>query len=159
MKLSATFLAACCLATSAFAQATSADQLPQLYIEAYRNGDADRIAALFSADATFIPLLPLPRLTGRDAIRAYYQRALSSSRSRNITPSNQQVQAYGEVVVRSAEVRIDQELLDGREVSTRARVSFVYKREPQGWLIVHHHQSVEPAAPAAPGPAPARPQP
>ena len=135
--------------TFALAQVADVEQLPQAYIEAYRNGDADRIASLFAPDASFIPLLALPRLQGRDAIRAYYQRSIDNSRSRDITPSNQRVQAYGDVVVRSADIRIDQALLDGRQVATQARVSFVYKREPQGWFIVHHHQSVQPAAPAA----------
>ncbi|NML17118.1 YybH family protein [Azohydromonas caseinilytica] len=155
MKFSTALLLACGLfAGGTAAQVADVEQLPQLYIEAYRNGDADRIASLFAPDASFIPLLALPRLQGRDAIRAYYRRSITNSRSRNITPTNQLVQAYGDVVVRSADIRIDQELLDGRQVATLARVSFVYRREPQGWLIVHHHQSVQPATPAAAASAP-----
>ena len=136
------------------AQVADVQQLPEVYIEAYRAGDAERIASLFSSDASFIPLLALPRLQGREAVKAYYQRAISNTRSRNITPSNQRVQDYGNVVVRSADIRIDQELLDGRQVATQARVTFVYKREADGWLIVHHHQSVQPVPAAAAASAP-----
>jgi uncharacterized protein (TIGR02246 family) len=131
------------------AQVPDVEQLPQVYIEAYRAGDADRIASLFSTDASFIPLLALPRLQGRDAVRSYYQKSISNTKSRDITPTNQRVQDYGDMVVRSADIRIDQELLDGRRVATQARVTFVYRREPGGWLIVHHHQSVQPLPPVA----------
>lgn len=122
-------------------------QVPQLYIDAYRDGDARRIASLFSPDATFVPLLSMPRFQGRDAVQAYYQRAIASSKSRGITPTSQTLQDFGDVVVRTADIRIDQELLDGRKVVTPARVTFVYRRDRNGWLIVHHHQSVQPASP------------
>lgn len=135
--------------TPAWAQVPDVEQLPQVYIAAYRAGDADRIASLFSTDATFIPVLALPRLQGRDAVRSYYEKAIANTKSRDITPSNERVQDYGDMVVRSADIRIEQELLDGRRVATQARVSFVYRREPGGWLIVHHHQSVQPLPPVA----------
>ena len=132
---------------------TDSDQLPVAYIEAYRNGDAARIAALFADDATFVPLLPMARFQGREAVRAYYQRAIGATTARNITPTQQTVQDYGDVVVRSADIRIDQTFADGRQVATPARVSFVYRRDGGQWRIVHHHQSVMPAPPAS---APAR---
>ena len=102
-----------------------AAQVPQIYIDAYRDGDANRIASLFAPDATFVPLLGMPRFQGPEAVRAYYQRAISSTRARSITPSGEIVQDYGNLIVRSADVVIDQEFPDGRKVSTPARRSFV----------------------------------
>lgn len=159
MRLALPFAAALLAACSGLPQPSGsaggvrdAAQLPGIYIEAYRDGDAARIASLFAPEATFIPLLPVPRFQGPEAVRAYYQRAISNTRSRSITPSNEMVQDYGDTIVRTADIVIDQELLDGRKVATPARVSFVYQRGRDGWRIVHHHQSVRPAAPAAAAP-------
>jgi uncharacterized protein (TIGR02246 family) len=133
----------------ALAQIADVEQVPEIYVQAYRDGDAARIASLFASDASFIPLLPLPRMEGRDAVRGYYAKSIANTKARNITPTNQRVQSFGDIVVRSADIRIDQEFHDGRTAATQARVTFVYRREPGGWLIVHHHQSVQPPAPAA----------
>ena len=152
------FIAGCAAAPSAESPSPGvrdASQLPRIFVDAYRDGDADKIASLFAPEATFIPLLPMPRFQGPDAVRAYYQRAISSNVSRSITPSNEAVQDYGDVIVRSADIVVDQEFSDGRRVAIPARVSFVYKRESGVWRIVHHHQSVRPAAPStAPATAP-----
>ena len=126
-----------------------AAQVPQIYVDAYREGDAGRIASLFAPEATFIPLLPMPRFKGPEAVRAYYQHAISSTRSRSITASNESVQDYGDVIVRTADVVIEQTFQDGRTAATHARVSFVYRRDRDSWRIVHHHQSVRPPTPAA----------
>ena len=54
---------------------------------------------------------------------AYYQRAISSTRSRSITASNESVQDYGDVIVRTADVVIDQTFQDGRTAATPAAAS------------------------------------
>ncbi len=151
--IAAAALAAGCVAPHQGPSAAGAirdpGRIPQMYIDAYRNGDAQAIASLFAADATFIPLLPMARFAGPEPVRAYYQRAIANSRSRNITPSNELVQDYGDVIVRTSDIVIDQETLDGRKLATPARVTFVYRRDRDGWRIVHHHQSVRPAPPPA----------
>ena len=161
-SLAAAVLLAGCAGLPQYSSAPSgvkdAAQIPQMYIDAYRDGDANKIASLFAPEATFIPLLPMARFQGPEAVRAYYQRAISNTKSRSITPSNEAVQDYGDVIVRTADIVINQEFPDGRKLATPARVSFVYKHDRHGWRIVHHHQSVRPAAQAAASAAPSAPR-
>lgn len=137
--------------TSAAAQIMDVEQIPDRFIELFRQGDLDALTGLFAPDASFVPIVGPARLDNVDGIRGYFKRVFDGSRSRDMAFSNVRWQKYGDIVVRSADVVIRQALLDGRQVANPVRVTFVYQNSPQGWRIVHYHGSGQPSP--APNPA------
>jgi len=137
--------------TPAAAQIKEVEQIPDRFIELFRQGDLDALTGLFASDASFVPIVGPARLDSADGIRGYFKRVFDGSRSRDMAFSNVRWQKYGDIVVRSADVVIRQVLLDGRQVANPVRVTFVYRDSPQGWHIVHYHGSGQPSP--VPGPA------
>jgi hypothetical protein len=94
------------------------------------------------------------RLGSADSTRGYFKRVFDGSKSCDMAFNNEQGQKYDNIMVRSADVVIRQELLDGRQVANPGRVTFVYRNSPQRWHIVHYHgsarPSLRPARPLAP---------
>jgi uncharacterized protein (TIGR02246 family) len=148
-------LLACVPASSAHAQAVpipgELEQVTEQFLEHFSKGDLDSLAGLFAADASYTPIAGPARLNGRDAIRGYYARVFAGSTSRSITPQAIRWQRYGDVMIRSADARIDQELKSGGKASTTARITFVYALQDGRWTIVHHHSSQQPAPPKPAG--------
>jgi uncharacterized protein (TIGR02246 family) len=137
---------------AAYAQIPELEALQQRFIEAFRAGDLEGISRLFDPEASYTPIVGSARLNGRAQIRGYYEKVFAGSRSRDLTPAQVRWQLFGDVALRTADARIDQELVSGAKVATQARITFVYKREKDGWIIVHHHGSMVPPAPQAPKP-------
>lgn len=145
------FVVLCLIASPVAAgPVTEVEQVPGAFRNAFKTGDLDGITALYAPDASFLPTVGPARLDGRDAIRGYYQRVFANSKSRDIIPANERWQKFGDIVVRSNDVRIEQELADGRAVVTLARLSTVYQRGPSGWLIVNMNSAQQPQPAQAP---------
>ena len=152
--LAAAFLLAA-LSLQALAQSGAPKDLEPLsdrFDEFFRQGNLEGIVALFAPDASYVPLVGPARLDGHAGVREHYQRSFAGSRSRDITTLSQRWQLAGDLAIRTADVLIEQQPLEGAAIDTRARITLVYRRQAEGWRIVHHHGSQQPAAlkPAAP---------
>jgi uncharacterized protein (TIGR02246 family) len=151
----ATLLLACSSASPALAQSPPVpgelEKVTEQFLVHFRDGNLEGLAVLFAADASYTPIVGPARLNGRDAIRGYYARVFAGSTSRSITPQAVRWQRYGDVMIRSADARIDQELKSGGKASTTARITFVYAMQDGRWTIVHHHSSQQPSPPKPAG--------
>lgn len=138
------FLAGMVTVTSlqAVAQVKQVEEMPTRFIELFQQGDLPALIALFAPDASYIPTVGKSRFDGIEGIRGYFGNVFKNSKSRNITFTNERWQKFGDIVVRSADIVIHQELLDGQSRDTPSRVSFVYQKGADGWRIVHHHGSM-----------------
>lgn len=132
-------IAAC--STPTVAQVTDVEQMPERFIEHFRRGDLGALTSLFALDISYIPIVGPRRLDDVQEVSGYYGKVFSESRARNITFRNVRWKKMDDVAVRTADVVIDLELLDGSKRSTPSRVSFVYQQGPSGWKIAHFHGS------------------
>ncbi len=149
-------LAAFCL-SQAFAQSPlppELEQMPDRFVEYFRQGNLEGIVGLFAPDASYIAIAGPALLEGHHGVRGYYQKIFAGSKSRDITALSYRWQMLDDIAIRSADVMIDQQLADGTAMDTRARITFVYRRDGAAWRIVHHHGSQQPAPPKPQAPVP-----
>jgi uncharacterized protein (TIGR02246 family) len=130
------------MSSQAVAQVKQVEEMPTRFIEVFRQGDLPALIALFAPDASYIPTVGKSPFDGIEGIRGYYGNVFKNSKSRNITFTNERWQKYGDIVVRSADIVIHQDLLDGQSRDTPSRVSFVCQKGADGWRIAHHHGSM-----------------
>jgi uncharacterized protein (TIGR02246 family) len=119
---------------------------------AFTASDVTAITSLYAADATFIGTGSTSVLTGHDAIRGYFERALLVDRPRTAALGEHvtAVLSPHEVVVTGTDTVT--RVRDGATVSARGRVTFVVAEIDGAWRIVHFHRSAVPAA-SAPTPS------
>lgn len=117
---------------------------------AFAASDVDAIVALHAPDATFVGTSSTSLLTGHDAIRGYFERALLVDRPRGATLGERAVTVVSprEVVVTGIDATT--RVRDGTRIDTPGRVTFVIAKQGRDWRIVHFHRSALPAAPTAP---------
>ncbi len=142
------------LLTLTFATATAAPRDDALAVvdrwaAAFAASDVDAITNLYAPDATFIGTSSTAVLTGHDAIRGYFQRALNEDRPRGATLGEHAVTVVSarEVVVTGLDTTT--RVRDGKRVDTPGRITFVVAKRGRDWRIVHFHRSALPAPPAA----------
>jgi uncharacterized protein (TIGR02246 family) len=114
---------------------------------AFAASDVDGIVALYAPDATFIGTTSTSVLTGRAAIRGYFENALLRDR-----PRGARLREHSVTVVSSREV-----VVAGLDATTRTRegvrseapgrVTFVIAKRGREWQIVHFHRAALPTAP------------
>jgi uncharacterized protein (TIGR02246 family) len=112
---------------------------------AFAASDVDAIVALHAPEATFVGTSSTSVLTGHDAIRGYFERALLVDRPRGAALGERAVTVVSprEVVVTGLDTTT--RVRAGERIDTPGRVTFVVAKQGREWRIVHFHRSALPA--------------
>ncbi len=133
---------------------SSPDDVEAQFYEALREGDIDKLMALWSDDDEVVCVHPGgPRMVGVLAIRTAFEAVFAGGR---IPAQPEQVRRVhtGDVamhnVVERIQLRTQEGTREGFVIATN-----VYVRGPQGWrMVVHHASPGTPEAPTEVGVAP-----
>ena len=138
----ATLMAACVSSPGAGPQADAPTpaQAATAFLEAFNALDAERFDSFFADDATmFFPDGPFPqqRVEGKAAVTAAFHQFFDLARERGATrlgirPQDLTAQEHGAFAVVTFHLRGNGNI---------GRRSLVFRREPNGWRIVHFHAS------------------
>ena len=110
------------------------------------------IASLYEPDALLWGTVS-PALTNTpDAVLKYFERACTASPKPTVQLGEYLVRSRGEIAT-SAGIYTFTTYAGGQPRITPARFSFMFRRNGDRWLIVNHHSSLMPAAPASPAQA------
>lgn len=137
MKRILTVVALTVIIPSAFAQSQSPEQAAKDFIDFYDKGNLEKMASLYSEDATILPSSGGEMLQGRTAIKEYFRKAFDSTKSRRIESEGLEWQKYGDFAVRTSKGKIEVERNDGQKAVFPFRSTYVYKKNSAGWQIVH----------------------
>lgn len=117
------------------------------WIGAFNRKSVADIVALYAPDAVLFGTSS-PVLRNRPELILDYFSSLPSLGDARITVGERSVQVFGDLAV-STGFYTRSAMQDGKLVSNPARFTFVYARRNGRWLIVNHHSSALPEAPAA----------
>jgi uncharacterized protein (TIGR02246 family) len=129
------------------AQTTPAQALTA-WATAYAALDGEMSAAVYAPDARLWGTVARTQTVGRDAIRAYFDNGRQNLRSRVVTIGEHAVQQFGGTAVASGHYRFQNTRADGTSIVRAARFSMTIVDQGGRWLIVNHHSSTLPDAPA-----------
>jgi len=128
------------------------DAATQAWVAAYNSRDPKQIVALYAPDAVFWGTgSPILRDTP-EAIAEYFSGEPSRPNGR-VEIGGHRVRVWGDVAASTGSYTFT-DVRNGQTIQRPARFSFVYRRVNGRWMIVDHHSSAVPAAPAAPAPQP-----
>ena len=117
--------------------------------DAYNACDVDGLTKLYHPRAQ-LWLAPSPTLAATpEVIQATFRASCSSPdprRSITITPSS--VQDFGDTVTTAGIAQVSLTRPDGQPAQFSVRYASVYRKEAGTWLIIQHHASLMPPAPA-----------
>ncbi len=136
------FISALLFATAcATARHEDAGDAMRAWMDALNSLDEARIVDAFAEDATaFFPVVKAERVDGKTAIAAVFQDYVqANTKKTNIVPEDLRVQQFGDVAVVTFNVH---------NPSAVSRRTFVWRRDAQGWRIVHLHASNTPLKPS-----------
>ena len=104
------------------------------WMDALNSLDEARIVAAFAEDATaFFPVVKAERVDGHAAIAAvFHEYVAGSTKKTNIVPEDLRVQQSGDIAVITFNVH---------NPSAVSRRTFIWRRDANGWRIVHMHAS------------------
>ena len=108
-------------------------------------GDAAPMRAVWSHDATVTTMHPIGgRQTGWDEVRGSFEQVAGLASGGQGELRDQTIQVSGDMAY---EVGIErgQVNLAGEQIAIEQRVTNIYRREADGWKIVHHHTDTSPA--------------
>jgi ketosteroid isomerase-like protein len=108
--------------------------LERAAMERWGQGDPDGFLEISAADVTYFDPFTERRLDGLDALRAWYAPFRGKIRIERFEMIDPQVQVAGETAVLT--YRFDSH---GSEGSMRWNTTEVYRRDPDGWKIIHTH--------------------
>ena len=119
--------------------ATGAEPL-QAWVEAFNSRDPKRIVALYAPDAALWGTTAKTLARTPDEIRAYFKDAGQRPHTR-VKVQHRHAREVGGVIVASGAYTFQEER-DGTVSNVRpARITFVFRRDGDRWLIVEHHSS------------------
>lgn len=107
-----------------------------------QTGDAAAVAELYTEDASFLPTLAT-RNDGREKTEEYFVHFLEKRPFGSITEDTVQ-QLSGDTIIHSGLYDFEVGPENDRSV-VHARFTFVWSRTEDGWKILHHHSSADPA--------------
>ena len=116
----------------------------QAWLEGMNSHNADRVVALYDADAV---LWGTRSSTLRDTpamVRDYFKILQTVPPSYKVELGEQRIRIYGDIAINTGTYTFSEER-DGKPISRPARFSFVYRNRNGRWLIVDHHSSAVPA--------------
>jgi len=108
-------------------------------------GDAAPLADAWSHSADVSTMHPIGgRQTGWDEVRGSFEQVAQLASGGHAELRDQSLQVAGDMAY---EVGIEQgqATLAGEQIAIEHRVTNVYRREAEGWKIVHHHTDLSPA--------------
>ncbi len=136
-------------ATPALAQATPEEAL-QAWATAYAAMDGEKSAAVYAPDARLWGTASRAQTVGRDAIRDYFNAGRQNLKSRVVTIGDHATRIFGNAAVASGHYSFENTRADGSSTTRAARFSMAIVNQNGRWVIVDHHSSVLPEAPAPP---------
>ena len=141
-------LTACQLMPSPDASEAEVGAATQSWADAFNSCDAAKAGALYSADAVLWGTVSPVIISTPAGIRQYFERVCSSDPKPKVVLGERTVRVYGDTAVNSGGYAFTV-YPAGQPIQVPARFSFVYRKQAGRWLIVDHHSSLKPAAPAA----------
>ncbi|WP_211116227.1 SgcJ/EcaC family oxidoreductase [Roseinatronobacter bogoriensis] len=103
--------------------------------------DPAKVAALYAEDAVLLPTVSNEIRKTPAAIRAYFKRFLKKQPRGRIIEQN--IRLFDTLAINSGLYTFDL-TIEGTTVQLLCRYTFVYRKDPQGWMIIEHHSSVMP---------------
>lgn len=108
-------------------------------------GDAGGLADIWSHNDTVTTMHPIGgKQVGWNAVRESFEQVAGLASSGHVEIADQVIHA-GEEYAYETGIERGQFSLAGETISIEQRVTNVYRREPDGWKIVHHHTDLSPA--------------
>ena len=102
-------------------------------------GDAAPLADIWSHSAAVTTMHPIGgRQVGWDEVRGSFEQTAGLASGGQVKLDDQIVQVVGDVAYELG-VERGQAQLAGQPMTIEQRVTNIYRREPGGWKIVHHH--------------------
>ena len=108
-------------------------------------GDAAPLAEVWSHGANVSTMHPIGgREAGWDEVRGSFEQVAQLASGGHAELRDESIQVAGDMAY---EVGIEQgqATLAGEQIAIEHRVTNVYRREAEGWKIVHHHTDLSPA--------------
>ena len=113
-------------------------------LNAVIDGDPDGMADIWSRGDDDTAMHPIGgRDEGWDAVSETFENFATATGGGQITLDDQVVRVGGDLAYETG-VEKGKFLLGGNEVTVDGRVTNVYRREADGWKIVHHHADISP---------------
>jgi ketosteroid isomerase-like protein len=109
------------------------------------NGDAGPLADIWSHGGTVTTMHPVGgREVGWDQVRKSWEQVAELTSAGQVKLDDQVIRIAGDAAYELGLER-GQITLAGQQVTLDHRVTNIYRREPEGWKIVHHHTDIAPA--------------
>jgi len=116
------------------------------WAETFGQNDADKVVALYAADAVFWGTLSPTLRSDRAAIRDYFATVFKQFSHPKVIFGQQLIRVYGTIGVNSGYYTFSFEK-DGQPTTLPARYSFTFVKDGEKWMIVDHHSSAMPSPP------------
>ncbi|OZA58726.1 MAG: hypothetical protein B7X79_01275 [Acidovorax sp. 17-64-282] len=107
----------------------------------------DPIMELYAKDGVLWGTLSPTRRDTPAALREYFVNVFKALPGHNVTFGDQHIRVYGNTAINTGYYTFSF-MRDGQPASLPARYSFTYVKSGDQWLIVDHHSSAVPPAPA-----------
>jgi ketosteroid isomerase-like protein len=108
-------------------------------------GDARPISDIWSHSDTVTTMHPIGgEQTGWKAVRESFEQVSGVATDGRVELADQVIHTGGELAYETGTERGTLKVA-GEQVTIDQRVTNVYRREPDGWKIVHHHTDLSPA--------------
>ena len=121
-----------------------AEDLFAKWNETLQTKDKQKVAVLYSEDATFLPTLNGELKRGVAGAEEYFEHFLTKNPLGTIIESAVQESADGDTIIYSGLYDFEVDADDARE-TVHARFTFVFqKNSSDKWEIIHHHSSLQP---------------
>ena len=109
------------------------------------NGDAAPLADIWSHSTAVSTMHPIgSRQVGWEQVRESFEQVAQIASNGQVKLRDQIVHVAGDVAYELG-VEHGQVKIAGQQVTIEHRVTNIYRREAEGWKIVHHHTDLSPA--------------
>ena len=109
------------------------------------NGDAAPLADIWSHSTAVSTMHPIgSRQVGWEQVRESFEQVAQIASNGQVKLRDQIVHIAGDVAYELC-VEHGQVKIAGQQVTIEHRVTNIYRREAEGWKIVHHHTDLSPA--------------
>ena len=117
------------------------------WTQVFTDDNPDPIMALYAKDGVLWGTLSPTRRDTPAALREYFVNAFKALPGHAVTFGDQHIRVYGNTAINTGYYTFSF-MRDGKPATLPARYSFTYVKSGGQWLIVDHHSSAVPPAPA-----------
>ena len=117
------------------------------WTQVFTDDNPDPIMALYAKDGVLWGTLSPTRRDTPAALREYFVNAFKALPGHKVTFGDQHIRVYGNTAINTGYYTFSF-MKDGKPATLPARYSFTYVKTGGQWLIVDHHSSAVPPAPA-----------